>query len=170
MTKTHRHADSKVICLRIPLQGKHGHTHIRWHTRHTHTQRLIIASKREASVCPSDERAHLLDDAHWSRMWEFLISWLSLRATPMCDSGESKAASVGVRMISAPSAFRTSTYFFLEGGGRGRCGELKELFFGEAFWVAFRLFGGRFFVCLFVWLAGWREVTASDRKLKKSTQ
>lgn len=42
-------------------------------------------------------------------MCEFLISWFSRRATPMCDSGESKAASVGVRMISAPSALSTST-------------------------------------------------------------
>ena len=47
---------------------------------------------------------------HWSRICEFLISWFSRRATPMCDSGESKAASVGVRMISAPSAFSTSTF------------------------------------------------------------
>jgi hypothetical protein len=38
---------------------------------------------------------------------------LSRLATPMCDSGESKAASVGVRMISAPKAFSTSTFSWL---------------------------------------------------------
>lgn len=43
-------------------------------------------------------------------MWELGSSWLRRLATPMCDSGESKDASVGVRMISAPSAFSTATF------------------------------------------------------------
>ena len=47
---------------------------------------------------------------YWSRMCEFGISLFSRRATPMCDSGLSNAASVGVRMISAPSALSTSTF------------------------------------------------------------
>jgi hypothetical protein len=33
-----------------------------------------------------------------------------LRATPMCDFGESQAASVGVRWISAPSASSTTCF------------------------------------------------------------
>ena len=36
----------------------------------------------------------------------------------MWDSGESNAASVGVRMISAPSAFSTSTFSWLIFSGR----------------------------------------------------
>ena len=37
----------------------------------------------------------------------------SLRATPMWLSGASHAASVGVRMISAPSASRTTCFSWL---------------------------------------------------------
>ena len=54
----------------------------------------------------------------WSRMIE-LGSWLlSLCATEMWDSGESKVAEVGVRTISAPSARRTSTFSALIFSGR----------------------------------------------------
>ena len=41
---------------------------------------------------------------YWSRMWAFGNSDCRRRATLMWLSGESKAASVGVRMISAPRA------------------------------------------------------------------
>ena len=47
---------------------------------------------------------------YWSRMWAFGSSDCSRRATPMWLSGESKAASVGVRMISAPSASSTTCF------------------------------------------------------------
>jgi len=43
-------------------------------------------------------------------MWLLGISALSRRATLMWDSGASDAASVGVRMISAPRARRTSAF------------------------------------------------------------
>ena len=43
-------------------------------------------------------------------MCEFGISCNNLLATPMCDSGESKLALVGVLTISAPKALNTSTY------------------------------------------------------------
>ena len=38
------------------------------------------------------------------------MSWLSFFATPMCESGESHAASVGVRITSAPSALSIDTF------------------------------------------------------------
>ena len=47
---------------------------------------------------------------YWSRMWLLGISAFSRRATLMWDSGASDAASVGVRMISAPRARRTSAF------------------------------------------------------------
>ncbi len=46
-------------------------------------------------------------------MWELGISELRRLATPMWDSGESNAASVGVRMICAPNAFKTSTLIYI---------------------------------------------------------
>ena len=46
----------------------------------------------------------------WSRIWERGISSISRFATPIWDSGESKLALVGVRTISAPRAFNTSTW------------------------------------------------------------
>ena len=41
---------------------------------------------------------------YWSRMCELGICACRRLATPICDSGASHAASVGVRMISAPRA------------------------------------------------------------------
>ncbi len=48
--------------------------------------------------------------AYWSRMWLLGIASRSRLATPMWLSGASHAASVGVRMISAPSASRTTCF------------------------------------------------------------
>ena len=44
---------------------------------------------------------------------EFGSDWLSLWATEMWLSGESKVAEVGVLIISAPKARRTSTFSVL---------------------------------------------------------
>lgn len=52
--------------------------------------------------------AHIIST--WSRMWELGISFFNLHATPICDSGSSKLALVGVLTISAPNAFRMFTY------------------------------------------------------------
>lgn len=46
----------------------------------------------------------------WSNMCELGISLRSRAATPMCDSGESKLALVGVLTISAPRARKMSTW------------------------------------------------------------
>ena len=48
----------------------------------------------------------------WSKMMELGISLLSLCATIISPSGESKAADVGVRTISAPRARSTFTFSF----------------------------------------------------------
>lgn len=76
-----------------------------------HQGRLCSAVLRQKFTMLSGCKHKSIKKLTWSRMCERGISFIRRRATPICDSGESKLALVGVLTISAPNALSTSTWW-----------------------------------------------------------
>ena len=77
---------------------------------HTNASSFPSVCSRISTAVVSAWASGLSSLPYWSRMCAFGRMALRCRATLMWLSGASKAASVGVRMISAPSASRTTCF------------------------------------------------------------